>query len=497
MAVVIGAAGIGRWQAAEIRSAITLSVKHNVPVIPVLLPGVNELPPTIPFLSEFNWVRFVETVDEEVGVERLFWGVMGRRPPSASRENGVAAVDQQVIQVARKPTSTNPGVGIPGRSGRVVFGLHGIRTHAAWARLLYEVGAEAAWQVRMDRWNFGYFSLFQFLSPWARRAKIQWFRRAYSEEMENRKVLLAEGKLPSIVAHSFGTYILGNALLKYDWLRFNKVILCGSILPHDFPWDKLIERGQVQAVRNEYGVKDVWTGVVRWFVARTGPSGRKGFLCRHERFEQEEFNYEHSEYFDRGHMGAKWLPFLNRSLPPIPPSTGPVTSPKMIRPWGLYAIYGFLLFAVAACTASPLLGRMQYGDRDSRTMLLYDGPRISSPANSNVTFSEFLDRLNRSRYTALQVAAFLDEQTGKRVTWTGHVRDAVDHTSGGLPPCVEMARIHGFFGDMRAACYFSNDDEEELRSIALGGVITLSGTLVGIDHGDIVLKDCTLVEVGE
>jgi len=227
----------------------------------------------------------------------------------------------------------------PAGSGRVLVGLHGIRTHAGWCRALYEVASNDDWQVRMDRWNFGYFSVFRFLAPWARTAKVRWFREAYREEVKDKDVALAQGQHPSIVAHSFGTYILGNALLKYDWLKFNKVILCGSILPQDFPWDKLIARGQVQAVRNEFGVKDIWTAMVRWFVAGTGPSGHQGFTCSHERFEQEEFVYKHSEYFNKGHMEAKWLPFLDRGLPEISATDTPVQRSRVSRPWGLHLLY--------------------------------------------------------------------------------------------------------------------------------------------------------------
>jgi serine/threonine-protein kinase len=207
----------------------------------------------------------------------------------------------------------------------------------------------------MDRWNFGYFSILRFLLPLARSAKVKWFRRIYREETQDRDVPLADGQYPSIVAHSFGTYILGNALLKYDWLTFNKVILCGSILPQDFPWDKLIERGQVQAVRNEYGMKDIWTGLVRWFVAGTGPSGRRGFKCSHKRVEQEEFVYDHSEYFDKGHMEAKWLPFLNRDLSPIPKSAIVVDMLRTSRPWAMYALYGLLLLSLS-CVVTKCLG---------------------------------------------------------------------------------------------------------------------------------------------
>jgi serine/threonine-protein kinase len=162
-----------------------------------------------------------------------------------------------------------------------------------------------------------------------------------------------QSERPSIVAHSFGTYILGNAMLKYDWLRFEKIILCGSILPKDFPWDKLIERGQVQVVRNEHGVQDIWVRFVSWFVADTGPSGHDSFSVKHERLLQERFDYEHSEYFDNGHMEAKWLPFLNEQYNTIEPRAVDVPRPRTSRPWVLYAAYlaalaiiGFVLYGL-------------------------------------------------------------------------------------------------------------------------------------------------------
>jgi serine/threonine-protein kinase len=150
----------------------------------------------------------------------------------------------------------------------------------------------------------------RFFVPYARSAKVPWFRDTYHTEIMDRSVLASRDHPPSIVAHSFGTLILGNAMLKYDWLRFDKIILCGSILPVHFPWDMLFERGQIQAVRNEYGVRDTWSGLVQWFVHGTGPSGRDGFSCTNARLQQERFDYTHSEYFNSGHMEAKWLPFL-------------------------------------------------------------------------------------------------------------------------------------------------------------------------------------------
>ena len=178
---------------------------------------------------------------------------------------------------AKKHSSVTPKP----QSSRIVFTLHGIRTHAVWQRAFAEVAANANWRCRLDRWNFGYFSLLRFLLPRQRRTRVEWFRKTYRDEVQDRDLQLDESNPPCIVAHSFGTYILGNALLSYDYLRFDEIILCGSILPTNFPWHELIDRGQVQAVRNEYGTRDFWTGIVSWFVRGAGPSGIHGFTCRH------------------------------------------------------------------------------------------------------------------------------------------------------------------------------------------------------------------------
>lgn len=241
------------------------------------------------------------------------------------------------------PAASQP----PPLSG-VVAVLHGIRTHAAWTRAFAEVAEDSGLHPRADRWNFGYFSVLRFLSPWSRHAKVRWFRSVYASEFPTAN---SSVELPSIVAHSFGSYLLGYALLRYPFLRFDKVLLCGSILPRSFPWTQLIERGQVQSVRNEYGSEDLWTRLAAWFVPGTGSSGIHGFEAQHARFEQVRFSYRHSEYFDRAHMRSEWLPFLRRTVDYWPPrkSTAPSLS-RSQRPWGLYMLYAGVasaLFLVA------------------------------------------------------------------------------------------------------------------------------------------------------
>jgi serine/threonine protein kinase len=233
---------------------------------------------------------------------------------------------------------------------KVVVTLHGIRTHAGWQRAFSEVAGNSGLQCRLDRWNFGRFSLLKFLLPQARTTKVEWFRTTYTQEFSDLTRSVLSSERPSIVAHSFGTYILGYALLRYPYLRFNKVLLCGSILPRDFPWDALIDRGQVQAVRNEYGARDVWTHLARRFVAGTGTSGTLGFSCQHDRLEQEAFDYAHSEYFERGHMGDRWVPFLRRTVSHITPREHALEMPAATRPWGLWVLYALFVAGLLGLT---------------------------------------------------------------------------------------------------------------------------------------------------
>ena len=79
-AVFISGNGLGRWQVVELRTFISQCVERKIPVIPVLLPGVDRIPKDFVFLNEFNWVRFKNDVNEEDALDDLIWGITGKHP---------------------------------------------------------------------------------------------------------------------------------------------------------------------------------------------------------------------------------------------------------------------------------------------------------------------------------------------------------------------------------------------------------------------------------
>ncbi|MBD2459080.1 AAA-like domain-containing protein [Nostoc sp. FACHB-87] len=53
-----------------------------MPVIPVLLPGVSNLPEDLVFLKQLRWVTFSNGVDDEAAINLLAWGITGENPQS-------------------------------------------------------------------------------------------------------------------------------------------------------------------------------------------------------------------------------------------------------------------------------------------------------------------------------------------------------------------------------------------------------------------------------
>jgi len=78
--IFIGRAGVGRWQTVEIRTLMTRCVEQNIPILPVLLPGAEEIPSELLFLRELQWVKFRRSTNETEQLDSLIWGITGAAP---------------------------------------------------------------------------------------------------------------------------------------------------------------------------------------------------------------------------------------------------------------------------------------------------------------------------------------------------------------------------------------------------------------------------------
>ena len=101
-AVFIGSAGLGDWQILELETFTSRFVKAGIPVIPVLLPGVDAIPDELLFLRQFNWVQFADGVHDTEALYRLEWGITGQRPQRAESRPEPAAEPR--LAAEPKPT---------------------------------------------------------------------------------------------------------------------------------------------------------------------------------------------------------------------------------------------------------------------------------------------------------------------------------------------------------------------------------------------------------
>ena len=107
------------------------------------------------------------------------------------------------------------------------------------------------------------------------------FARRFRDELRRGVVLRLraeierlsrEGDLPHVLAHSFGTYLLGEALEHFPSLAVDRVVLTGAVMRSDYPWTQLVSTdprrlGRVGAVRNETSSDD--------------PAPKKAYQARH------------------------------------------------------------------------------------------------------------------------------------------------------------------------------------------------------------------------
>lgn len=188
--------------------------------------------------------------------------------------------------------------------------VHGIRTEAAWQTVLEKVLGAVG--IVPATCNYGYFSARQLLWPPARKAKVEYFHDWYQQQVVDLDLDDPEQR-PSIVAHSFGTYMVGRCMRKYEDVKFDKIILTGSILPRGFDWGRLFARDQFAQVINECGWQDFWSGIVGSAVRGTGSSGKHGFYVSDDRFivQNPHEEFEHSDFFYQTLM-KEWIGKLRK-----------------------------------------------------------------------------------------------------------------------------------------------------------------------------------------
>ncbi|MBB5204750.1 alpha-beta hydrolase superfamily lysophospholipase [Inhella inkyongensis] len=217
----------------------------------------------------------------------------------------------------------------------VIFVIHGIRDQGFWTeRVAHRVQAEllktpecqalppGARCVAQEVSSYGYFPMLSFLQPGARQQKVEWLMDRYTE---------AKARFPqarfSYVGHSHGSYLLKEAMRDYPAVRFERVLLAGSVLRSDQRWHDWLDQGRIGQLLNLTADAD-WVvalfpnGLEALQLQDLGGAGHHGFSDQHPRL----LRLPQSKHLHGGHGAgveeAAW-PLIARFIAGGQVETGP------------------------------------------------------------------------------------------------------------------------------------------------------------------------------
>ena len=185
---------------------------------------------------------------------------------------------------------------------KLIFSLHGIWATGDWQKKLSTLITSLDISCVYLPWDYGYK-----LTPFFGKKQIKEFHNYYNQMLTsygtNDNELI-------VIAHSFGTHILKEALLSYPEIKFDKIILLGNIIEKDFNWDKLKDAGKVGKILSYTGEKD-WILKYSVFIKGLGNAGKVGFSKKYEYLEEKKYtDLDHSDMFGTNNMEKYWIPFL-------------------------------------------------------------------------------------------------------------------------------------------------------------------------------------------
>ena len=205
-----------------------------------------------------------------------------------------------------------------------IITIHGIRKRREWYKEFENLNIFKNLIIKFYHFEYGYFSFLSFIWPPSREKIYKKFLSFYEDIVQENEAHVKNDKPPSILCHSFGTYVFFNIISKYDTVKFDRVILCGSIITPIFNWNKFFQQKQLRIVFNHYGKQDWVVKFASLFLgSKSGPSGEIGFQnpvkSKYNEYfiQKKEEEFKHSDFFLSLHMHKYWAEFFLKSYNPF------------------------------------------------------------------------------------------------------------------------------------------------------------------------------------
>jgi hypothetical protein len=184
----------------------------------------------------------------------------------------------------------------------VVILLHGMNTNAEWQEALADAIRNSS-HIEPLVVGYGNFHPVKFWIPYFfRRGRI----KKVLTDLRGIQKRNPDADI-SIVAHSFGTYIVSKILAARCEIKFHRILLCGAIVDTDYDWAAVSDQFK-EPVINDIGRRDTWPSLAKSWCWGFGNSGVIGF--QNSLVRDRHFTYEHSGFLNVAHMQKYWMPYL-------------------------------------------------------------------------------------------------------------------------------------------------------------------------------------------
>lgn len=226
-------------------------------------------------------------------------GESRRSEPLRTRLLRLVELVERAIEAIERPVASRTESSLLWTGPRTpvaVLLVHGIRTNAEWMealKALLESHGHATETV-----NYGWVPLIEFIAP------LPWVRDRFRDRLRQRmsEVIEVHGRgRVSIVAHSFGTYLVTQILESEQGLYIDRLLLCGAIVSEDTRWQH-VQKYVTGGILNDCGARDRLPLLAFWCGLGYGATGVRGVNRSGVR----------DRFHDVGHSGFMTMEFARR-----------------------------------------------------------------------------------------------------------------------------------------------------------------------------------------
>jgi len=223
--------------------------------------------------------------------------------------------DEESFEIIKRVYNDRSLIDINEKAG-ILVSIHGLLSRAEWNMDIAPISSSQGWIFAPYIYETNKPDL---LFSKDKRAKVVDDFREWVYDIQQRYDANV-----SIIAHSFGTYIIAAYLTGFDEgecppVCFNSIILTGSILHSDFDWEKYrgLSVGSVynMIAPNDEFVKYMPETELKKYIGMSplfGKAGVDGFSSKTSMLTQSKNTiFSHTNTIKRDIIETKWMPFLN------------------------------------------------------------------------------------------------------------------------------------------------------------------------------------------